>query len=94
MGEIGAFVRSSGQFDRTQSKMVETGFPFLILDQKNESGQDCVSINTMHRAKGPEFRVVTVLACDDEVISLQERIETVSDESDLRKTYDTERHLL
>jgi len=35
-----------------------------------------------------------VMACDDEVVPLQERIEHVSDESDLQEVYDTERHLL
>ena len=34
------------------------------------------------------------MACDDEVLPLQERIETVADESDLEEVYDTERHLL
>lgn len=32
--------------------------------------------------------------CDDEVLPLQERIESVSDESDLEDVYQTERHLL
>lgn len=53
-----------------------------------------VSICTMHLAKGLEFRAVVVMACDDEVIPLQERIETVGDDSDLKEVYDTERHLL
>ena len=48
----------------------------------------------MHLAKGLEFRAVAVMACDDEVVPLQARIETVSDESDLEEIYDTERHLL
>jgi superfamily I DNA/RNA helicase len=48
----------------------------------------------MHLAKGLEIRVVTVMACNDEVIPLQERIETVRDEPDLQEVYDTERHLL
>ena len=48
----------------------------------------------MHLAKGLEFRAVVVMACDDEVIPLQERIETVSDDADLQEVYDTERHLL
>jgi superfamily I DNA/RNA helicase len=48
----------------------------------------------MHLAKGLEFRAVAVMACDDEVIPLQERIETVGDEADLQEVYDTERHLL
>ena len=34
------------------------------------------------------------MACDDEVIPLQERIETVTEDSDLQEVYDTERHLL
>lgn len=53
-----------------------------------------VSISTMHRAKGLEFRAVAVMACDDEVVPLQERIETVADDADLEEVYDTERHLL
>ena len=37
----------------------------------------------MHLSKGLEFRAVVVMACDDEVVPLQERIETVADEADL-----------
>ena len=48
----------------------------------------------MHFAKGLEFRAVVVMACDDEVIPLQERIETVGDEADFQEVYETERHLL
>ena len=52
------------------------------------------SICTMHLAKGLEFRTVAVMACDDEVIPLQERIASVGDESDLEQVYVSERHLL
>ena len=48
----------------------------------------------MHRAKGLEFSAVCVMACDDEVLPLQARIENVADEADLEDVYDTERHLL
>ena len=58
------------------------------------TNKDCVSISTMHLAKGLEFRAVAVMACDDEVIPLQERIETVADDADLEEVYNTERHLL
>lgn len=34
------------------------------------------------------------MACDDEVIPLQSRIESVTDDSDLEEVYNTERHLL
>jgi superfamily I DNA/RNA helicase len=36
-----------------------------------------VSIGTVHLAKGLEFRAVAVMACDDEVIPLQGRIEAI-----------------
>ena len=48
----------------------------------------------MHLAKGLEFRAVAVMACDDEILPLQERIEAVGDDADLQEVYDTERHLL
>ncbi len=35
-----------------------------------------------------------VMACDDEIIPLQQRIATVGDDADLQEVYDTERHLL
>ena len=53
-----------------------------------------VAVSTMHLAKGMEFRCVAGIACDDEILPLQERIETISDEADLEEVYNTERHLL
>ena len=48
----------------------------------------------MHRTKGLEFSAVAVMACDDEVLPLQARIENVANEADLEDVYNTERHLL
>jgi len=48
----------------------------------------------MHLAKGLEFKAVAVMACDDEVIPSQARIEAVADDSELEEVYNTERHLL
>jgi superfamily I DNA/RNA helicase len=48
----------------------------------------------MHLAKGLEFRAVVVMACDEDVLPLQERIDSVSDDADLEDMYVTERHLL
>lgn len=70
------------------------GLSFNILDEHVETASGHVSVRTMHLAKGLEFRAVAVMACDDEVIPLQERIETVGDDADLQEIYDTERHLL
>ena len=35
-----------------------------------------------------------MMACDDEVIPLKQRIETADDDADLEEVYNTERHLL
>ena len=70
------------------------GYPFNLLDENSQVPSDSISISTMHLAKGLEFRAVVVMACDDDVIPSQERIETVSDDSDLEDVYNTERHLL
>jgi superfamily I DNA/RNA helicase len=41
-----------------------------------------------------EFKAVAVMACDDENLPLQSRIESAADEVELDAFYDTERHLL
>lgn len=92
--EFGVFVRSAAQLERAQAAVEAAGIPYKILDEHVETLGGHVSISTMHIAKGLEFRAVVVMACDDEVIPLQERIETVGDDADLQEVYDTERHLL
>lgn len=92
--EFGVFVRSEAQLERAQAAVTASGLPFKVLDEHGETASGHVSIITMHLAKGLEFRAVVVMACDDEVIPLQERIETVGDDADLQEVYDTERHLL
>jgi hypothetical protein len=92
--EVGIFVRSPAQLARAQAAVKVTGLPFKILDEHVETTGGHVSISSMHLAKGLEFRAVAVMACDDEVIPLQERIEAVSDDADLEEVYNTERHLL
>ncbi|HED13051.1 MAG TPA: ATP-dependent helicase, partial [Gammaproteobacteria bacterium] len=92
--EIGVFVRSYKELDRAHAAVEDAGLPFKVLDENLETTSGYLSISTMHLAKGLEFRAVVVMACDDEVIPLQERIETVVDDSDLEDVYNTERHLL
>jgi superfamily I DNA/RNA helicase len=92
--EFGVFVRSEDQLTRAKAAVEAAGMPFKILDESVETASGHVSISTMHLAKGLEFRAVVVMACDDEVIPLQERIETVGDDVDLQEVYDSERHLL
>lgn len=92
--EIGIFVRSTAQIERAKLAANQSGMPFKVLDDHMETTTGKMSISSMHLAKGLEFRSVAVMACDDEIIPLQERMESVADDADLEEVYDTERHLL
>jgi len=92
--EMGIFVRSDAELVRARSAAERAGLPFKVLDEHVETVSGKAAIGTMHLAKGLEFRAVAVMACDDEVVPLQARIEAVSDDADLEEVYNTERHLL
>lgn len=92
--EIALFVRAEGQVDRALAAARKAGIPARIIDDEVRDAVDQVSVSTMPLAKGLEFRAVAVMACDDEVLPLQSRIESAADDSDLKEVYDTERHLL
>lgn len=92
--EMGVFVRSAAELPRAQAAVLAAGMIGRVLDEHVETVSGNVSICTMHLAKGLEFKAVAVMACDDEVIPLQVRIETVGDDADLQEVYDTERQLL
>lgn len=92
--EIGLFVRSAAELDRAQVAVQQADIPFKVLNEQVETTVNHLSISTMHLAKGLEFKAVVVMACDNEIIPLQERVEAVGDEADLEEIYNTERHLL
>ena len=92
--EMSVFVRSATELERASGAVENAGLLHRVLDENAGTKNGYVSVGTMHFAKGMEFRAVAVMACDDEVIPSQERIETVTDDADLAEIYDTERHLL
>ena len=92
--EIGVFVRSEAELQRAIQTVEHSPAPLKVLDEHMETVSGSIAVGTMHLAKGLEFRAVVVMACDDEVIPLLSRIESVVDDSDLEEVYNTERHLL
>ena len=91
--EIGVFVRSRAEMTRAREAVIAAGQTPMELSERVEDPDGRVSIGTMHLAKGLEYRAVAVMACDDDILPLQERVETVADESELDEVYETERHL-
>ena len=92
--EIGVVVRSDNELHRAAAALEKSGIPHRLLDSYIQLAHGSAALCTMHLAKGLEFRAVVAMACDDEVIPSQARIESVVDNADLEEVYETERHLL
>lgn len=92
--EICLIVRSENEVPRALDAVKAAGCNSRRLGNSETASNSGVTVATMHLAKGLEFRAVGVMACDDEVIPLQSRIESVGDDADLEEVYATERQLL
>src|SRR5574337_1295839 len=67
--EVGVFVRSPEQIERAEQAVSAAGQRATVLGERTAADLGCISVSTMHLAKGLEFRAVAVMACDDEVRS-------------------------
>ena len=92
--EIGVFVRGERELGRARAAVKIAGVEAAELSAEGEGSAGRIAISPMHLAKGLEFPAVAVMACDDEVLPQQERIEAIADDADLEEVYNTERHLL
>jgi superfamily I DNA/RNA helicase len=80
--EIGLFVRVPDLVARSRAAV--HGLP----------GAETIATSPMSLAKGLEFRAVVVMACDEGVLPLDDRIADAADEAELDDIYETERRLL
>ena len=58
------------------------------------AGAADMTTGPMSLAKGLEFRAVVVMACDEGILPLDERVADAADEAELDDIYETERRLL
>lgn len=80
--EIGMFVRAEGLVPRARAALAGL------------SGVERITTAPMSLAKGLEFRAVVVMACDEGILPLDERVADAADEAELDDIYETERRLL
>lgn len=80
--EIGMFVRTPQLVARGRAAIAEL------------AGADEIVTAPMSLAKGLEFRAVVVIACDEGILPLDERVADAADEAELDDIYETERRLL
>jgi superfamily I DNA/RNA helicase len=92
--EMVIFVRSAAELPRAEHAANLAKLPCKALGTHMENTPGTLAICTMHLAKGLEFRAVAVMACDEGILPLEERIETATDPSELEDIYNTERQLL
>ena len=85
---------TESELSRAKSAIIKAGQNAFKISDRFEENKTSVSYGTMHLAKGLEFRSVVVMACDEDILPQQERLERVTDSSDLAEVYDTERQLL
>ncbi len=91
--EIGLFVRTRAALPRARAAAEKIGLTVAELTPRKEGPVSAIRIGIMHLAKGLEFKAVAVMACDEHLLPLQERIEAVADEVELDDVYATERQL-
>lgn len=80
--EVGLFVRTSQLVPRARTAIAGI------------AGADEIVTAPMSLAKGLEFRAVVVMACDEGILPLDERVADAADEAELDEIYETERRLL
>jgi hypothetical protein len=80
--EIGLFVRTHQLVVRARTAIAGL------------TGEAEITTAPMSLAKGLEFRAVAVMACDEGVLPLDERVADAADEAELDDIYETERRLL
>lgn len=92
--ELCVIVRSEAEIPRALEAIRLAGRESCRIDEQRLGLHRGISVATMHSANGLEYRCVAVIACDDEIVPLQSRIESVGDDADLQEVYATERQLL
>ena len=94
LSEIGIFVRTMDELHRIRAVASRLNLPVQTLNESLTLKKNAIAIGTMHLAKGLEFRCVAVMACDDNLLPLESRVESIVSEEGLDEVYVTERHLL
>ena len=91
--EIGVFVRTRDVLNRARDAVTAGGGTASEITLFKGPAAGAVRVGVMHLAKGLEFRAVAVMACDDALLPLRERLEAVGDETELDDVVETERQL-
>ena len=92
--EIGVFARTEAAAARGEQACTAAGLALRRSPPEPDMPSDMATVCTMALAKGLEFRAVAIVACDEDLVPLGDRLALAATELELREIYETERHLL
>jgi hypothetical protein len=92
--EIAVFVRQAYLLNPLEKALKAEGIPHFRLSKEEEPASSAVSLGTMHRAKGLEFKVVFVIDASDDQLPLAKALTEASDDQLREDILARERQLL
>lgn len=93
--EIALFARTEHVInDRILPAIEQSGLAACMLSDDEPPSAQEVSVGTMHRAKGLEFKAVAVVGCDAGLVPLRSALDNLADPGDRESFIEQERQLL
>jgi superfamily I DNA/RNA helicase len=93
--EIAIFARTEAVLhDRAERALEEAGLKRQLLTDDDPATENHVSLGTMHRAKGLEFKAVAIVGCDFGLLPLRSVLDSIPDSVDRALFLEQERNLL
>jgi superfamily I DNA/RNA helicase len=93
--EIAIFGRTEAVLhDRAEPALEAAGLKRQLLNDDDAAIENHVSLGTMHRAKGLEFKAVAIVGCDLGVLPLRSVLDGMVDSADQALFVEQERNLL
>ena len=91
---IGVFARTRYRIGHLAAALREADIPCELLGDRGESATNAVSLGTMHRAKGLEFKTVLALGCGDSLLPNRHVLRRAKNPADLERATNMEKRLL
>ena len=91
---IGAFARTRNRIGHLADALREAEIPCELLRDRGAAAKNAVSLGTMHRAKGLEFKTVLTLGCGDSILPNRHVLRRAKDPADQERAMNMEKRLL
>ncbi|MBS3967010.1 MAG: AAA family ATPase [Truepera sp.] len=93
--DIAIFARTTQLLrERAEAALDLCGYRGHHLSEDAPPDHACVSLGTMHRAKGLEFKIVILMGCEAGVLPLPAALAAAPDEGERKLAFEQERNLL